>query len=97
MEDLLARLEIIVKKVEELKADNRVMAEQNLKKEKEIGRLKQLLDIQNHSIKEMENKLKIKRIADGLNGQESESSRDLKFKINEMIKEVDKIMNLMHQ
>jgi hypothetical protein len=97
MEELIARLESIVKKVEELNLHNQSLAEQNLKKEKEIGRLKQLLDIQNHSIKEMENKLKIKRIADGLNGEESESNRDLKFKINEMIKEVDKIMNLMHQ
>jgi hypothetical protein len=97
MEELIARLESIVKKVEDLKLHNHSLTEQNLKKEKEIGRLKQLLDIQNHSIKEMENRLKIKRIAEGLNGEESESNRDLKFKINEMIKEVDKIMSLMHQ
>jgi 2-keto-4-pentenoate hydratase/2-oxohepta-3-ene-1,7-dioic acid hydratase in catechol pathway len=41
----------------------------------------------------------MKRLADEVNSEEHESgsNRDLKFKINEMIKEVDKIISLMHQ
>lgn len=66
------------------------------KKDKEVERLKKIIDIQNSSIKELELKLKIKRIADSVNTEQS-GNRDLKFKINDMIGEVDKIISLLHQ
>ncbi len=101
MEELLKRLQDIKEQVLLLKSQNTALAEEQDKKNREIQRLKQLVDIQNSSLKQMEQKLKIKRIADGVTTDsdelDSNSSRELKFKINEMIKEVDKIMTLMHQ
>lgn len=98
MEQLLERLKNIKNEVQSLKTINDDLKESIEIKDKEISRLKQLLEIQNNSLKEMEQKLKIKRIAEGATGEsDGESSRDLKFKINEMLKEVEKVMSLMHQ
>lgn len=98
MEQLLERLKNIKNEVQSLKTINDDLKQSLDTKEKEINRLKQLLEIQNSSLKEMEQKLKIKRIAEGAVGEsDGESSRDLKFKINEMLKEVEKVMSLMHQ
>jgi len=99
MEQFIKRLQDIKQSILELKQEKNAIVESLSKKDKEIGRLKKLLEIQNSTIKDLENKLKMKRIADEMNGAEEESgsNRDLKFKINEMIKEVDKIISLMHQ
>lgn len=99
MEALIKRLQEVKQAILGLKEENTQLNSALEKRDKEISRLKKLLDIQNSSIKDLEQKLKMKRMADELNGDESESgtNRDLKFKINEMIKEVDKIISLMHQ
>lgn len=99
MEALIKRLQEVKQAILGLKEENAQLNSALDKRDKEISRLKKLLDIQNSSIKDLEQKLKMKRMADELNGDESESgtNRDLKFKINEMIKEVDKIISLMHQ
>jgi hypothetical protein len=101
MEELVKRLQDIKEQVLNLKAQNELLLQDQERKNKELQRLKQLVDIQNSSLKQMEQKLKIKRIADEVTGEDdsldSNSSRELKLKINEMIKEVDKIMTLMHQ
>ncbi len=99
MEQFIKRLQDIKQSILDLKQEKTAIEESLSKKDKEIGRLKKLLEIQNSTIKDLENKLKMKRIADEMNGAEEESgsNRDLKFKINEMIKEVDKIISLMHQ
>lgn len=100
MEALIKRLEAIKTKVSNLKLALRTRTQELESKEKEVARLKKLIEIQNSSIKELEAKLKMKRIAEGLSSEtenDSASNRDLKFKINEMIKEVDRIMTLMHQ
>ncbi len=99
MEALIKRLQDVKQAILGLKEENVQLNSALEKREKEINRLKKLLEIQNSSIKDLEQKLKMKRMADELNGEEAEngSNRDLKFKINEMIKEVDKIISLMHQ
>ncbi|MFM6983962.1 MAG: hypothetical protein ACKOXF_07505 [Chitinophagaceae bacterium] len=99
MEAFIKRLRDIKEAILGLKEENEQLKTALEKREKEINRLKKLLEIQNSSIKDLEQKLKMKRLADELSNEEAESStnRDLKFKINEMIKEVDKIISLMHQ
>lgn len=98
MEQLIERLKNIKTEVQLLKTVNDDLKQSIEFKDKEIMRLKQLLEIQNSSLREMEQKMKIKRIAEGASGEsDGESSRDLKFKINEMLKEVDKVMSLIHQ
>lgn len=101
MENLVKRLQDIKEQILQLKKENEELNQTRSQKDKEITRLKQIIDIQNSSIRQLEQKLKIKRIADGVSeesdGNEHNSNRDLKFKINEMISEVDKIMTLIHR
>jgi hypothetical protein len=96
MEHLAQRLQEIKSEIIRLKKANEEIVLAQSKKSKELERLKRIIEIQNSSIKELELKLKIKRIADSVNDEQG-NNRDLKFKINDMIGEVDKIISLMHQ
>jgi predicted mannosyl-3-phosphoglycerate phosphatase (HAD superfamily) len=96
MEHLAHRLQEIKSEIIRLKKANEEIVLAESKKSKELERLKRIIEIQNSSIKELELKLKIKRIADSVNDEQG-NNRDLKFKINDMIGEVDKIISLMHQ
>jgi hypothetical protein len=96
MEHLAQRLQEIKSEIIRLKKANEEIVLAESKKSKELERLKRIIEIQNSSIKELELKLKIKRIADSVNDEQG-NNRDLKFKINDMIGEVDKIISLMHQ
>jgi hypothetical protein len=96
MEHLAQRLQEIKLEIIRLKKANEEIVLAQTKKNKEVERLKKIIEIQNSSIKELELKLKIKRIADSFNVDQA-NNRDLKFKINDMIGEVDKIISLLHQ
>lgn len=96
MEHLAQRLQAIKTEIIRLKKVNEEIVLAQEKKNKEIARLKKIIDIQNSSLKDLEQKIKIKRIADSVN-EEPANNRDLKFKINDMISEVDKIISLLHQ
>jgi hypothetical protein len=96
MEHLAQRLQEIKSEIIRLKKANEDIVLAQTKKNKEVERLKKIIEIQNSSIKELELKLKIKRIADSFNVDQA-NNRDLKFKINDMIGEVDKIISLLHQ
>jgi predicted mannosyl-3-phosphoglycerate phosphatase (HAD superfamily) len=96
MEHLAQRLQEIKLEIIRLKKANEDIVLAQSKKNKEVERLKKIIEIQNSSIKELELKLKIKRIADSFNVDQT-NNRDLKFKINDMIGEVDKIISLLHQ
>lgn len=101
METLVKRLEDIKSQIVQLKAEQLAIQKTQQQKDKEITRLRQLIDIQNSSIRQLESKLKIKRIADEFSNGEAQSEtgskRDLKFKINEMINEIDKVITLIHR
>jgi hypothetical protein len=96
MEHLAQRLQEIKLEIIRLKKANEEIVLALSKKNKEVDRLKKIIEIQNSSIKELELKLKFKRIADSVNDEQG-TNRDLKFKINDMIGEVDKIISLLHQ
>lgn len=100
MEELIKRLRMIKVQAEQLLARNSEMSARIVEKDREIARLKQLLEIQNNTLRELEDKLKVKRIAEEAGSEihaHSGKNRDLKFKINEMIREVDKVIALLHQ
>ncbi len=100
MDQLVNRLLKIKEKILALKVQNKKLLEENKKFESTIKRLTQLIEIQNNSIKKMEQQLKIKRIADQLGSDSKLSpneSRELKYKINEIIKEVDKVIAQIHE
>lgn len=100
MEQLLGRLAKIKDKVKALKSQNEKLMLEQKRMEQTIERLQKLVEIQNNSIRQFEQQLKIKRIADQLVSTDSLSaneSRELKYKINEIIKEVDKVIALIHE
>lgn len=100
MQDILNRLKAIKQKAEEILSENRLLKQSLKKQEDQIERLKKLIEIQNNTLKEQEQKLKIKDIVESaLEDRElgANKKRELKAKINEMIKEVDKVIHLMNQ
>ena len=100
MEKLLSRLLRIREKIGLLKLQNQNLSGELKKAEQTIARLKRLTEIQNNTIAQQEQQLKIKRMATQLEAGEKLSpneSRELKYKINEMIKEVDKVIANIHQ
>lgn len=100
MKELVNRLQKIRSKAELLRNRNEELSGKVRDKDREIARLRQLLEIQNNTLRELEDKLKLKRIAEEVSGEnnaQSGKNRDLKFKVNEMIKEVDKVISLLHQ
>jgi hypothetical protein len=100
MEKLLARLAKIKDKIGALKIQNQKLSVDLKKSESTVLRLQKLIAIQNSTIKHQEQQLKLKRIATQLTSDQKlppNESRELKYKINEIIKEVDKVMATIHQ
>lgn len=97
MEQIVYRIQAIKAKVQALQQEQVQLQSELMQRNKDVERLKRLIDIQNSTIKQLEQKLKTKRIADGVQSDEPINNRDLKFKINEMIGEIDKIIALLHQ
>jgi hypothetical protein len=102
MEAIIQRLETIKLKIVSIHNNNSELSAIIKQKNKEIERLKKLIEIQNNTIKEQEYKLKIKNIAEQALSNDDDSSqsikrKELKFKINEMLKELDKLSHLIHQ
>ena len=97
MEQIVYRIQAIKVKVQALQQEQMQLQSELSQRNKDVERLKRLIDIQNSTIKQLEQKLKTKRIADGVQSDEPSNNRDLKFKINEMIGEIDKIIALLHQ
>lgn len=100
MEQLLLRLAKVKDQIKALKSQKEQLLNEHKKALSTIERLQKLVEIQNNSIRQLEQQLKVKRIADQLGNDASLSSnesRALKYKINEIIKEVDKVIALIHE
>lgn len=99
--NIVNKLEEIKKKLKQLKGQNNDQRNLIEKQKTEIERLQKLIEIQNISLKNQDQKLKIKEIVEAVLNpdldRDSNKKRALKHKLNEMIKEVDKIINLVQQ
>lgn len=97
MENIIAQIQLIKEKALALKQQNKELIQDNEQLKRSLNRLKQLIEVQNNTIKEQEDKLKIRKIADGSSDTENElgsnEKRVLKMKINEMINEIDKVIS----
>jgi hypothetical protein len=69
-----------------LKADNKELKIEN-------GELRKNIEIQSNKLKELEEKNRILRISKTLDT--SKDSKDLRLKINEIVREVDKCVSLL--
>jgi chromosome segregation ATPase len=63
----------------------------------EIASLSNQLKSKESEIAELEQKYKIMKLAKSLEGGEQESNKDLKLKINEMVREIDKCIALLNK
>ena len=100
MEQLLLRLAKVKDQIKALKSQKELLSIEHKKALGTIERLQKLVEIQNNSIRQLEQQLKVKRIADQLGNTEALSAnenRALKYKINEIIKEVDTVIALIHE
>ncbi len=89
MDSLVEQLKTIKQKVEQLAATNDLLKDENARLAKESNRLKETVDIQKNTIKDLEEYNKIIKIAGGLNLSKTDV-REVKLKINEYIREIDR-------
>jgi len=87
MKDLSALVANLKRKAEKLVEKYQVVIEQNKQLTNEVFELKEELNKRNQQLSEMENKIKVLKISKSV---DSESTKDVKLKINEMVREIDK-------
>lgn len=87
MKDLSALVANLKIKAEKLVEKHQVVIEQNKQLLNEVLELKEELNKRNQQLSEMENKIKVLKISKSV---DSESTKDVKLKINEMVREIDK-------
>ncbi|HYG17026.1 MAG TPA: hypothetical protein VEC12_14810 [Bacteroidia bacterium] len=89
MDALAEQLKSIKTKVEKLVAANDMLKNENQRLANENGRMKETLEIQKNTIKDLEEYNKIIKIAGGLHLSKTDV-REVKLKINEYIREIDR-------
>ncbi|MBL4668346.1 MAG: hypothetical protein HRT73_15160 [Flavobacteriales bacterium] len=87
MKDISNLVSGIRKKTEKLVAKQTTLIEKNEKLSDEVEKIRKELTEKNQQILELNNKVKLLRIAGGVGG---ESTKEVKLKINEMVREIDK-------
>lgn len=89
MDTLVQQLQNIKAKVEKLAAANDMLKNENERLKKENEKVVETLEIQKNTIKDLEEYNKIIKIAGGLNLSKTDV-REVKLKINEYIREIDR-------
>lgn len=89
MDALAKQLLEIKAKVEKLAAANDALRDENIRLVNENKRLTETLDIQKNTIKDLEEYNKIIKIAGGLHLSKTDV-REVKLKINDYIREIDR-------
>ena len=87
MKDISILVNGIRKKTENLVAKQATLLHKNDLLSSEIEKIKQELTEKDQHILELNNKIKLLRIAKSVGG---ESTKEVKLKINEMVREIDK-------
>jgi hypothetical protein len=95
MQDLSVLISGIEFKLRKLLEQQHQLSKQNSKLSNENQNLKEIIENQYKTIKELEEKYKVLKIAKSLD--EGASSFDQKIKINEMLREVEKCIGLLNK
>ncbi len=90
-------IEEIQKNVSEIASQRNQYKEEVARLSNEINNLSSQLKSKESEIEELEQKYKIMKLAKSLEGGEVESNKDLKLKINEMVREIDKCIALLNK
>jgi hypothetical protein len=96
MNDLDKRVNDIYLKVQNLVQLQMTLAAENQSLSTKNKQLTKLLDENDLKIRQLEEKNKMTRIAQSLTNGPKQSSQDLKLKINELVREVDKCMAMLN-
>ncbi len=87
MKDISILVSGVKKKAEKLIEKHTLLVEKNDKLSEEIEKIKQELNEKNQQVSELNDKIKLLKIAGSVGG---ESTKEVKLKINEMVREIDK-------
>tara|TARA_Y100001968_G_scaffold147700_1_gene135094 strand:+ start:213 stop:503 length:291 start_codon:yes stop_codon:yes gene_type:complete len=93
----LDAIEEIKKKFNLLLENNNKLTELNSSLKEELSNLNQQSKAKDNELNELKDKYKILKMSKKLDGDESETSKELKLKINEMVKEIDKCIALLNK
>jgi regulator of replication initiation timing len=96
METLGHRLELIRSKVERLLEENSLLKMENERLASERAELEKTIDLQKNTITEVTERNKMIKLAKNLSLSGSDSF-DVKIKINEMVKEIDRCIDLLNE
>lgn len=89
-------LNSIKEKVHLLMSNNSSLKEQNIQLETKVSELKNTLEEQNAEIENFNEKIKMLKMAKSLGG-DSEKNTEMKLKINELVREIDKCISLLNK
>lgn len=95
MADIQFIIQNIKEKTERIVEKNKQLKRENLILLQKTGELERSLILQRETIKDLEEKNKMLKIANSI-GRDKEDTKALKLKINEFIREIDKSMSLLN-
>ena len=93
----LIAIDEIKKKFQVLIKENQELANQNQSMKDQLNSINANEQNMVKEINELKEKYKILKMSKKLDGQETENSTELKLKINEMVKEIDKCIALLNK
>lgn len=89
-------LDSVKEKVHQLMSNNSSLKSENNKLEREVTDLKNTLEQQKSEIEGFNEKVKMLKMAKSLGG-DSENNKEMKLKINELVREIDKCISLLNK
>ena len=95
MSDIQVLIKNIKQKTEKIVEKNQLLLQDNSILNEKIGALQRSIDIQRETIKDLEEKNKMLKIAHSI-ASDDEGRKALKQKINSVIREIDKSMSLLN-
>ena len=95
MSDIQVLIQNIKQKTEKIVEKNQLLLQDNSILNEKIGALQRSIEIQRETIKDLEEKNKMLKIAHSI-ASDDEGRKALKQKINSVIREIDKSMSLLN-
>ena len=93
----LNAIDEIKKKFQVLIKENEELANQNQSMKDQLNSINANEQNMVNEINELKEKYKVLKMSKKLDGDETENSKELKLKINEMVKEIDKCIALLNK
>ena len=93
----LDAIEEIKKKFNLLLKRNKDLTDLSSTLKNELSKLKEESEAKDNELNELKDKYKILKMSKKLDGDENQESKELKLKINEMVKEIDKCIALLNK